>query len=96
MDYVFKSRGLGKTTDIVKLCYMNKGIILVADEAHKKYILKCICPQLGLSENEIKVVSWSNLPREIIPKDTPIYIDEFEYLLEKIIGHKVAAISATL
>lgn len=96
MNYIFKSRGLGKTTDIVKLCHMNNGVILVTDEAHKKYILKCICPQLGLPENEIKVVSWSNLPREIISEDTPIYIDEFEYLLEKIIGHKVTAISATL
>lgn len=96
MNYIFKSRGLGKTTDIVKLCHMNKGIILVADEMHKQYILKCICPQLGLSEKEIRVISWSNLPREIIAEDTPIYIDEFEYLLEKVIGHKVAAISATL
>ena len=96
MKYIFKSRGLGKTSDIVRLCYENNGIILVADENHKRYIYECVCPRMGIAPGELRIITWNNKPREIIPEDTPIYIDEFDGLLEKIVGHRIEAISGSL
>ena len=95
MNYIFKSRGLGKTSDIVRLCHANNGVILVAHEADKRYIRDCICPQLQIPPDEVRIEVWGHISRTI-PPEIPIYIDEFQYMLEWVVGHKIEAISGTL
>lgn len=59
MQYIFKSRGLGKTSDIVKLCYENKGTLLVDTLAHKKYIKDYLCKSMNINPQELSVFTIS-------------------------------------
>ena len=42
MKYIFKSRGLGKTADMVRLTKADQGILIVASQSSKDYIINCL------------------------------------------------------
>lgn len=101
MKYIFKSRGLGKTADMVKLTKEDQGILIVASLASKDYIIHCLCPSMGIDPAEVKVMTYFEFYKQHQHnsenlKDIPVYIDEFQAVFEEAINHNITGISGTL
>ena len=101
MKYIFKSRGLGKTADIVKLTKAEQGILIVATQSSKDYIINCLCHNIGIDPTEVKIMTYLEFYKQRKNnseslKDIPVYIDEFQAVFEEAIGHDITGISGTL
>lgn len=101
MKYIFKSRGLGKTADMVKLTKEDQGILIVASLSSKDYIINCLCPNMGIDPTEVKVMTYFEFYKQHQHnsknlKDIPVYIDEFQAVFEEAINHNITGISGTL
>jgi len=101
MKYIFKSRGLGKTADMVKLAKEDRGILIVASLASKDYIIHCLCPNIGIDPTEVKIMTYLEFYKQRKNnsenlKSIPVYIDEFQAVFEEAIGHDITGISGTL
>jgi len=97
MKYILKSRGLGKTSDLVRLCSANNGILIVPNEAHKHYIQDCLCHKMNIQPDNLNILTVEDFINYNLSfkEDTPIYIDDFQYLIEKLFNTKDITISAT-
>lgn len=101
MKYIFKSRGLGKTADMVRLTKADQGILIVASQSSKDYIINCLCPNIGIDPTEVKIMTYLEFYKQRrynskSLKDIPVYIDEFQSVFEEAIGHDITGISGTL
>ena len=98
MKYILKSRGLGKTSDLIRLCLANNGILIVPNEVHKHYIQNCLCPKMDIQPNSLNILTVEDFINHNLSfkEDTPIYIDDFQYLIEKLFNTKNITISGTL
>ena len=96
MEFIIKPRGYGKTTDIVRLAYLNNGSILVATEQQKKFLKEKIPNILGC-EADIQVFSISNLNNGTIPRGERLYLDEVDSILQILLNkYNLAAGTLTL
>lgn len=87
MIHYIAPRGKGKTTEIVKQCYINDGILIVSNCATEKYIKDCICPRLNISKTKINVITVNDfLSKRGLGKNQKIYIDDLSIVLEKLFG----------
>lgn len=91
MNYIIKSRGLGKTSDLIKLCYANKGVIITTTRAQKRYIHEYLCPKMNIPASDVKVLLYDSLRGENIDENTPIYIDDFPYLLQDLLQKQLCS-----
>lgn len=100
MKYIFKSRGLGKTADMVRLTKADQGILIVASQSSKDYIINCLCPNIGIDPAEVQIMTYFEFYKQrqhnTNLKDIPVYIDEFQSVFEEAIGHDITGISGTL
>ena len=98
MRYVFKNRGLGKTSDLIRLCLAHDGILIVPTEMSKKYIVDCLCPRINVNPEELTILTVQQvLDKQLTFKeDVPVYIDDFQYLIEKLLHTNNITISGTL
>lgn len=103
MKYIIKSRGYGKTSDIVRLALSNNGIIIVPNWGTKYYI-KCHFYKIyKISLNEIDVLTVEEYLKNYFQeeyKNRPIYIDEanecFTILFRKLFKAELNTIALTL
>lgn len=98
MKYILKSRGLGKTSDLIELCLAHNGILIVPNETHKHYIQDCLCPKMNIQPDNLNILTVEDFINYNLSfkEDTPIYIDDFQYLIEKLFNTKNITISGTL
>lgn len=98
MKYILKSRGLGKTSDLIRLCLAHDGILIVPNEAHKHYIQECLCPKMNIQSDNLNILTVEDFINYDLSfkEDTPIYIDDFQYLIEKLFNTKNITITASL
>ena len=72
MDKIIGLRNSGKTTDLVKLCYKNNGVLIVPNKAVKESIIKKICDELNINNKDLIVFT----PEEYLKKSEWIIIGD--------------------
>lgn len=103
MKYIIKSRGYGKTYDIVQLASSNNGIIIVPNQGTKYYIKCHFYKKYKISFNEIDVLTVEEYLKNYSQKEyknRPIYIDEadkcFTILFKNLFNAELNTIALTL
>lgn len=100
MDKIIGLRNSGKTTDLVRLCYKNNGVLIVPNEAVKKSIIKKICDELNINNKDLIVFTpeeylkkTNGLSLEIFEKD--LYIDEALLVLQHFFKQNIACVAVS-
>lgn len=97
MKYVIKSRGLGKTYDLIDLCHSQDGILIVPTEGDKKYIFSLAYHDLSIPPEDLTVISCSEIYKlKGNDSNRPIFMDEGLICLEHLLGAKINTVSFTL
>jgi hypothetical protein len=97
MKYIVKSRGLGKTYDLIDLCHAQNGILIVPTEANKNYIFNMAYNDLGIPPENLTVISCNEIYKlKGNDLNRPIFMDECLICLEKLLGKNINTVSFTL
>jgi hypothetical protein len=94
MKKIIKERGMGKTTECVRLA-AQKGIrIICMNENNKNHILD-VANELGVGIPEPLTIEQISSPRYRNMKLSEVIVDDAEYILQTLLALKVCAVAFT-